>query len=116
MSVNDQYNMGRIPLRPLALKDRALAQTKELLIDNIGDHPTYHIYIVDTKDRTKVIDLTALSAQNVDINGDNIKISIDGLLDAQNLKYISSDFDIYDKIVEVKKLNLGLIKYLSNKG
>ena len=88
MSVNDQYNMGRIPLRPLALKDKALAQTKELLIDNIGDHPTYHIYIVDTKDRTKVIDLTALSAQNVDINGDNIKISIDGLLDAQNLKYI----------------------------
>ena len=38
------------------------------------------------------------------------------LIIAQNLKYISSDFDIYDKIVEVKKLILGLIKYLSNKG
>ena len=53
MSINDQYNMGRIPLRPLALTDKANAQTKELIIDYKGDKPTYHIYITDAKDRTK---------------------------------------------------------------
>ena len=36
MSVNDQFNnMGRIPIRPLSLTDKALAQTIELLIDNV---------------------------------------------------------------------------------
>ena len=39
MSINDQYNMGRIPLRPLALTDKANAQTKELIIDYKGDKP-----------------------------------------------------------------------------
>ena len=58
MSINDQYNMGRIPLRPLALTDKANAQTKELIIDYKGDKPTYHIYITDAKDRTKLIDIT----------------------------------------------------------
>lgn len=88
MSVNDQYNMGRLPLRPLSYKDKALAQTKELLIDNTGDNPSYHIYIVDAKDRTKLIDLTALYSENPDINGDNLYITIDGLVDAQKLKFI----------------------------
>ena len=37
MSVNDQFNMGRIPIRPLSLTDKALAQTKELLIDNLDN-------------------------------------------------------------------------------
>ena len=53
MSVNDQYNMGRLPLRPLSLDYKNLAQTKELLIDNLGDNPSYHLYIADAKDRTK---------------------------------------------------------------
>lgn len=88
MSVNDQFNMGRIPLRPLSLDYKNLAQTKELLIDNLGNDPSYHLYIADAKDRTKLIDLTALFSENPNINGDNIKISIDGLLDAQKLKDI----------------------------
>ena len=29
MSINDQYNMSRIKLRPLDLTDKANAQTKE---------------------------------------------------------------------------------------
>ena len=56
MSANDQFNMGRLPLRPLSLNDKELAQTKELLIDNLGDDPSYHIYITDSKDRTRLID------------------------------------------------------------
>ena len=40
MSANDQFNtMGRLPLRPLSLSDKDLAQTKEILIDNLGDDP-----------------------------------------------------------------------------
>lgn len=90
MSVNDQYNMARIPLRPLAFKDKALAQTKELIIDNVGDNPSYHIYISDQKDRTKLIDITELIIKEVFpiIDADNFKISIEGALDAQNLKFI----------------------------
>ena len=88
MSVNDQFNMGRIPIRPLSLTDKALAQTKELLIDNVGDNPSYHIYITDQKDRTRLIDLTLLYSENPNISGDSLMISIDGLIDPQSLKYI----------------------------
>ena len=38
------------------------------------------------------------------------------LIIAENLKYLSNQKDIYDKIVNVKKVIIGLIKYLSNKG
>ena len=69
MSANDQYNMGRIPLRPLSLKDKNLAQTKELIIDNTGDNPSYHMYIADEKDRTRLIDLTLLYSENPNISG-----------------------------------------------
>ena len=88
MSANDQYNMGRIPIRPLSLKDKNLAQTKELIIDNTGDNPSYHMYIADAKDRTRLIDLTLLYSENPNISGDSLKISIDGLVDSQSLKYI----------------------------
>ena len=89
MSANDQFNtMGRLPLRPLSLSDKDLAQTKELLIDNLGDDPSYHIYITDSKDRTRLIDLTNLYSENPNISGDNLTITIDGLIDPQKLKYI----------------------------
>ena len=88
MSANDQFNMGRLPLRPLSLNDKELAQTKELLIDNLGDDPSYHIYITDSKDRTRLIDLTNLYSENPNISGDNLTITIDGLIDPQKLKYI----------------------------
>ena len=97
MSANDQYNMGRIPLRPLSLKDKNLAQTKELIIDNTGDNPSYHMYIADEKDRTRLIDLTLLYSENPNISGDSLKISIDGLVDSQSLKYIINK--IYKKFL-----------------
>lgn len=37
------------------------------------------------------------------------------LIISKNLGYVQEENKIYDKIVDVKKLILGLIKYLSNK-
>ena len=81
MSLNDQFKHGRIPIRPLALKDKDLASTKELLIDNLGDNPTYHIFITDDKDRTKLIDITNLIIKEIlfpTVNADNMQVTIEG--------------------------------------
>lgn len=90
MSVNDQYKMGRIPIRPLSLSNKDLASTKELIIDNIGDKPSYHLYITDSEDRTKLIDITSLIIKEAfpNINADNLKITIEGILESENLKDI----------------------------
>lgn len=96
MSNTDQFNMARIPIRLLSYKDKELAETKELLIDNIADgdnEPTYHMYIVDDKDRTILIDLTEMIIKEAfpTLNADNFNISIEGLLDPQKLKDIIND-------------------------
>lgn len=96
MSNADQFNMARIPIRLLSYKDKELAETKELLIDNIADgdnEPTYHMYIVDDKDRTILIDLTEMIIKEAfpKLNADNFNISIEGLLDPQKLKDIIND-------------------------
>ena len=96
MSNADQFNMARIPIRLLSYKDKELAETKELLIDNIADgdnEPTYHMYIVDDKDRTILIDLTEMIIKEAfpTLNADNFNISIEGLLDPQKLKDIIND-------------------------
>ena len=90
MSVNDQYNMSRIPIRPLSLSNKDLASTKELIIDNLGDKPSYHLYITDSEDRTKLIDITSLIIKEAfpNINADNLKITIEGILEPENLKDI----------------------------
>ena len=90
MSVNDQYNMSRIPLRPLSLSNKDLASTKELIIDNLGDKPSYHLYITDSEDRTKLIDITSLIIKEAfpNINADNLKITVEGILESENLKDI----------------------------
>lgn len=90
MSVNDQYNMARIPIRPLALSNKELASTKELIIDNLGDKPSYHLYITDSEDRTKLIDITSLIIKEAfpNINADNLKITVEGILEPENLKDI----------------------------
>ena len=88
-SNNDQFKMARIPLIPLAYDNKDLAQCNELIIDYTGDK-TYHIYITDSEDRTKLIDITQLIIENIfpNINADNFKITIEGLLNAQTLRHI----------------------------
>ena len=91
MSLADQFKHGRIPIRPLALKDKDLASTKELLIDNLGDNPTYHIFITDDKDRTKLIDITNLIIKEIlfpTVNADNMQVTIEGEENPDTLRNI----------------------------
>ena len=95
MSVNDQYNMSRIPIRPLSLSNKDLASTKELIIDNLGDKPSYHLYITDSEDRTKLIDITSLMIES--------RINLDGRYDNQrglifNLGSNITNFNLYNDI------------------
>lgn len=88
-SNNDQFEMGRLPIVPLAYENKDLAQCNELIIDYTGNK-SYHIYITDSKDRTKLIDITELIINNIfpNINADNFKVSIEGLVNAQTLRDI----------------------------
>ena len=63
-SNNDQFEMGRLPIVPLAYENKDLAQCNELIIDYTGNK-SYHIYITDSKDRTKLIDITELIITNI---------------------------------------------------
>ena len=80
MALNDQFEMSRIPIKPLAYSNKELADFNEFMIDYLGPDPKYHLFIVDSSDRTKIIDLTQLTIDSVnDIN--NIKVHIDGVDD-----------------------------------
>ena len=72
MSVNDQFEYGRIPLKPLPYKNKDIAQCNELIVD-YGDTGDYHIYIVDSHDPSKLIDLT-----NVSIDRITMEFNLDG--------------------------------------
>jgi hypothetical protein len=80
MSLQDQYHHSRIPLKPLPYRNRELAQNSEFLIDYVGDvdkEPTYHLYIVDPHDVTKIIDITNIMIKEA--FGNDITINIEGL-------------------------------------
>lgn len=90
-SNNDQWEHGRIPIRPLSYKNKNLANVNELIID-YGEDASYHIYIAHHADPTKLIDITALIVQEmlpkVEINGNQFTITIEGQKDPANLKDI----------------------------
>lgn len=92
MSVNDQFKqMGRIPLKPLPYSKKELAQCNEILVD-YDNKKSYHIYMVDSSDRTKIIDLTQLIIDNLfadsSINANNFRINIEGVLNPDTLHNI----------------------------
>lgn len=64
MSVNDQFRYGRIPLKPLSYENRSNAQCNELIVD-YGATGDYHIYIADSQDPSKLIDLTNVSIDRI---------------------------------------------------
>ena len=78
MSLNDQYEHSRIPLKPLPYENRRLADCNEIMIDYSGDNPSYHIYIVDSSDKSKYIDITALILKAT--VGEYIYIKLDFIL------------------------------------
>lgn len=90
-SNNDQFEHGRIPLRPLSLRNKNLANTNELIVD-YGEDASYHIYIAHHADPTRLIDITSLIVQEmlpkVEINGNQFTITIEGQKDPANLKDI----------------------------
>lgn len=80
--LQDEYDMGRIPLRPLLYENRDKAYTQELIVDshrsNPDETPSYHIYISDSTDRSILYDLTDLLLQSA-FSGKDIYINIDGV-------------------------------------
>ena len=91
MSLNDQFEYGRIPLKPLAYKNKDLAGTNELIVD-YGEDASYHIYISDSNDPKKLIDITNLIIKeilpNAKINGNQFQINIEGIDDPTSLQDI----------------------------
>lgn len=81
MSLNDQFEHGRIPLKPLPYSNKELSQCNEIMID-YGENGTYHIYIVHHSDPTKYIDITSLIIKEMlpkaEINANQFTITIEG--------------------------------------
>jgi hypothetical protein len=85
---NEQFEHGRIPLKPLAYKDKDFSQINEIMIDHEkgNKEPNYHIYITkeDPSDPTKIvhIDITEKILAEViggpAINANNFTINIEG--------------------------------------
>ena len=105
-SVNDQFDMGRAPLRPLPYKNRKLAYCNEFMID-YGENGTYHMYIVHHSDKTKIIDLTNKIINeilpNAPINANQFQITIEGVEDPTSLKDLINF--IYKRFVYPNNLN-----------
>lgn len=91
-SINDQFEYGRAPLKPLPYAYKDLAQCNEIIIDYKGDNPTYHIYIADSNDPKTLIDITNLIIKemfpNAKINANQFQILIEGVKDPTSLKDI----------------------------
>lgn len=87
-SINDQFEYGRIPIKPLPYKDRNLGQCNEIMID-YGEDGNYHIYIVHHNDPKKYIDITALIIKEMlpkaEINANQFTVSIEGDNDSKSL-------------------------------
>ena len=92
ISLQDEFDMGRIPIRPLQYQNKNKAHTKELMIDSYRDDPdekpTFHIYISDAVDRSTIYDLTQIMI-NEAFAGKEIYVDIDG---------VDKPLSIYDAI------------------
>jgi len=91
-SLNDQFEHGRIPLKPLAYEKCDLSQCNELMI-NYGEDKNYHIYITHHSNPKKYIDITQeiineAANLNPEISANNFTLSIEGIDGPTNLKDI----------------------------
>ena len=91
MSLNDQFEHGRIPLKPLPYSNKELASCNEFIID-YGENGSYHMYISDYNDPTVLIDLTSKIIKeilpNAKINANQFQITIEGIDDPTSLQDI----------------------------
>ena len=112
MALHDQFEHGRIPIRPLQYAKKDLALTDELIIDyGKTGNESWHIYLTDSNDSSVLIDLTQLMIDQMlpkaKINADEFDISIDGEEDRMSLKEIISF--IYKRFIY--PANYGLFNY-----
>ena len=109
--IQDAFEHGRIPLRPLAYKLKELAQCNELVVDYSGENANYHIYIVSEDDPNNLIDITDKIIEEVfnnsNINVNNFEISIDGV--SINLKDLLNE--IYNKLIYSESLDFNSDEY-----
>jgi len=81
-SLQDEFDMGRIPIRPLQYQNKSKVHTKELMVDSYRDNPdekpTFHLYISDAVDRSVIHDLTQIMI-NEAFAGKEIYVDIDGI-------------------------------------
>lgn len=105
MSLNDQFEHGRIPIIPLSHTNKDLAQRNEFIID-YGEDGTYHMYIAHHNDPNILIDLTACIIKeflpNAAINANNFQITLEGIKEPTSLQgilnYIYKNFTLPDNI------------------
>lgn len=87
-SLNDQFEHGRIPIKPLPYKDRNLSQCNEIMVD-YGENANYHIYITHHNDPNTYIDITNLIIKEMlpeaEINANQFTITIEGEQNPQSL-------------------------------
>ena len=106
MSLNDQFEYGRIPLKPLAYQNKDLAQCNEFIID-YGPNGDYHMYISDHNDPSVLIDLTTKIIKeilpNAKINANQFQIVIEGIEDPTSLQDILNF--IYKRFTYPEDLN-----------
>lgn len=96
-TINDQFEHGRIPIKPLSFKNKNLALANELVID-YGEGGNYHIYIKSSTG-DKLIDITETIAKNIintsSIDADNLTITVNGETEPISIRDILNT--IYDK-------------------
>ena len=111
VSNNNQFEHGRIPIRPLQYAKKELALPDELIIDK----EQFHMYIADSNNPAILIDLTQLMIDQMlpkaKINADEFSISIDGEEDRMSLKEIISF--IYKRFIYPE--NYGIFNYDEDK-
>ena len=111
--IQDAFEHGRIPLRPLAYKLKELVQCNELIIDYSGEDAKYHIYIASEDDPTILIDITQKIIDEVfnnsEINVDNFQVLLDGIDTPINLKDLLNE--IYKKIIYPESLDFNSDEY-----
>ena len=93
-SIFDQYEMARIPIKPLPYSERSNAQCNEFMID-YGSNGSYHMYIVHHSDQSTYIDLTNLIINEIfpssHMDADNYTVTIEGIEDPQTLQDIINE-------------------------
>lgn len=111
--LQDQFDMGRIPIRPLPYENKQLAFTHELMVDTTGENPTNHIFITSIDDPSRVIDLSSaiiLEAFNskdltIKIAGVKDPISIHDLIEYIYLRFVHIDDTTgFDPVRDMSKI------------